>query len=261
MIETSYQILIPFFCSMALLTDTHNRNMDEVICSLQRHQPDLILIAGDFVYGKAERPGLLIEQSINTLHLLKECSRITQTYVSLGNHEKILSLADNEMIQSTGCVLLDNRWIEHQIGENLLLIGGLTSARCIEYRAYRNSLQTTELYPPSPSEKTTHPIPEISWLNEYEKASGYHVLLCHHPEYYFSYLKKMKIELICSGHAHGGQIRLFGHGLYSPGQGIFPKFTSGIHDSRLVISRGLCNTTIIPRIHNPTEIVYLETMR
>ena len=59
-------------------------------------------------------------------------------------------------------------------------------------------------------------------------------------------------------HAHGGQIRLFGHGLFAPGQGWWPELTSGVHDGRLVISRGLSNTAaLVPRLFNPTEIVCL----
>ena len=64
-------------------------------------------------------------------------------------------------------------------------------------------------------------------------------------------------DLILSGHAHGGQIRLFGRGLFAPGQGIFPKYTSGIHGS-MIISRGLSNTGgMIPRLFNRREIVYI----
>ena len=60
------------------------------------------------------------------------------------------------------------------------------------------------------------------------------------------------------GHAHGGQWRIAGRGIFAPGQGLFPKLTSGIHDN-LVISRGLSNTgNIVPRINNPAEIIYLR---
>jgi predicted MPP superfamily phosphohydrolase len=48
-----------------------------------------------------------------------------------------------------------------------------------------------------------------------------------------------------------------GRGLYAPGQGIFPKYTSGIH-ANMIISRGLSNTAgFIPRLFNPREIVYI----
>ena len=68
------------------------------------------------------------------------------------------------------------------------------------------------------------------------------------------------IELVCSAHCHGGQIRyysLFKHkwcGVYSPSQGFLPRLTEGIHGN-MIISRGLSNTARIPRICNPTELV------
>ena len=97
-----------------------------------------------------------------------------------------------------------------------------------------------------------------SWgLDAFCAAPGYRILLCHHPEYYSKYLRDLDIPLILSGHAHGGQVRIFGHGLYSPGQGVLPKLTSGVKDGRLVISRGLANRQKIPRLFNPPEIVYV----
>ena len=106
-------------------------------------------------------------------------------------------------------------------------------------------------------------VPQLDWLDEFEQQEGFRLLLCHHPEYYPLYLRERKIGLIFSGHCHGGQWRFYSpihgetRGVFAPGQGLFPKLTSGIHDGKLVISRGLCNTSFIPRINNPTEIVYI----
>ena len=86
-------------------------------------------------------------------------------------------------------------------------------------------------------------------------------LLCHHPEYWPRYVRDLPVDLTLSGHAHGGQIRLFGQGLFAPGQGLFPRYTSGVHEGRLVISRGLANTTRIPRLFNPTELVCVHLQR
>ena len=92
-------------------------------------------------------------------------------------------------------------------------------------------------------------------MAEYASVDGYHILLSHHPEYYP--LVSDKVQLMLSGHAHGGQIRFFKRGLYAPGQGWLPKWTKGVYDNRLVVSAGLSNTASpIPRLFNPTEIVY-----
>ena len=96
----------------------------------------------------------------------------------------------------------------------------------------------------------------MGWLTDFAALPGYHILLSHHPEY-FPFIPQ-SIELILSGHAHGGQWRVLGRGVYAPGQGFWPKWTSGIIDGRMVVSRGLANTAKLPRINNPTEIVYME---
>lgn len=87
------------------------------------------------------------------------------------------------------------------------------------------------------------------------------ILLAHEPQYLEVY-SKFNYDLIFSGHAHGGQIRLpFTEGLYAPGQGIMPKLTSGMHESNgstMVISRGLGNSVFPFRIFNRPEVVVLE---
>ena len=84
------------------------------------------------------------------------------------------------------------------------------------------------------------------------------MLLCHHPEYYPKYIKDLPVDLTLSGHAHGGQWRLFGRGAYAPGQGIFPKYTAGVYENRLLVSRGLGNLYIVPKINNPPEILKIK---
>lgn len=106
------------------------------------------------------------------------------------------------------------------------------------------------------------PRPELNWLGDFTEQRGYRILLSHHPEYYPQYLKDLKIDLVLSGHCHGGQWRYYSpfrkvwQGIYGPGQGLFPRLTSGVHDGKLVVSRGLSNPSIVPRINNPTEIIY-----
>ena len=60
---------------------------------------------------------------------------------------------------------------------------------------------------------------------------------------------------------HGGQIRLFGQGMFAPGQGVLPKFTSGVHGN-MIISKGLANTAgMVPRVFNAREVVYINPVR
>ena len=106
-------------------------------------------------------------------------------------------------------------------------------------------------------------MPEVldPYLERFEQEPGFRLLLCHHPEVYRDYVRGRNIDFTLCGHAHGGQIQLFGRGLYAPGQGVFPKLTHGLHDSgRMMISRGMTNGAKprIPRINNPCELILLE---
>lgn len=84
------------------------------------------------------------------------------------------------------------------------------------------------------------------------------LVLSHRPELLPAYAEA-GADLVLSGHAHGGQVRLPGiGGLFAPGQGILPRLTSGVHargETRLVVSRGLGNSTFPLRVFNPPEIV------
>ena len=101
--------------------------------------------------------------------------------------------------------------------------------------------------------------PDMAWLDDFTATPGYKLLLCHHPEYFDRHLRPYPIDMIVSGHAHGGQWRIFGRGVYAPDQHLFPKYTSGVHEGRLVISRGVANTVSpIPRFFNRREVVMVE---
>lgn len=241
---------------IALLTDLHGRPFLPIQDSLLRHQPDIICIAGDMIYGSVPAENSLVAGRI--LPVLASCAALAPTFVSLGNHEWMLGREDLEAMAETGATVLENRWIEW----NGIRIGGLSSGVFTSYQRFRQG--KSERYPKRThlpfvqTEPVPNPVPDTAWLDTFCKARGYKILLCHHPEYYPKYLAGREIDLVLSGHAHGGQIRFFHHGLYAPGQGWFPKLTSGVHDGHLVISRGLSNTGgIIPRLFNPTEIVYI----
>lgn len=155
--------------------------------------------------------------------------------IAFGNHEQSLSSRELREIKRTGVVFLDNSWREM----DGLIIGGLTSAYVTDRRKGREKRE-----------------PETKWLEKFAAVPGYHILLSHHPEYYP--LIPDDVDLCLCGHAHGGQIRLFNHGLFAPGQGWLPKYTKGVYDVRMVVSAGLSNTAGVPRLFNPTEIVYVE---
>lgn len=223
---------------IGLVTDLHTCPHEKLVASLRSESPDVILLAGDIMEDKQ-----LDDEKTSGYAFLRACAEIAPTYYSLGNHETVgsrlsdsqnafeLSADTRERIAKTGAVLLHNE----SVLWNGIRICGLTSGLTKEENR--------------PSEEA---------LAAFANASEFRILLCHHPEYYEPYIKKTSIELTVSGHAHGGQWRFFGRGLYAPGQGMFPKYTAGVIDNRLVISRGAGDHTRIPRIANPRELVIIR---
>ena len=268
--ETFYKIPANVQLTIALISDLHNRNGTEVLRSLEIHKPDIITIAGDMVMGlRSDLEGLagdrpLIEQQKNIIPFLKFCMNIAPTFISLGNHEWFLADEDISAMVSTGAHLLDNKWMEYVVNNQKIFIGGMSSVFIDNYREFRNTQNSKYPVPPK-GEKPKIKDPDSSWLSELEKQDGYKILLSHHPEYWSLRKPKLcekKIDLVLSGHAHGGQIRLFGKGLYAPGQGFFPEYTKGVWMGKngwLVVSTGLANTSsMVPRLFNPTEVVYVR---
>ena len=238
----------PVSFKACVVADLHDRPYGEILSVLRAERPDLILIPGDLTETlrpgeeTADRPGL---------RLLGACAALAPTFYAFGNHEIggchgnirtakhadqplhfTLTPAWREIITSTGATLVSDAPVQW----NGVTIGALGSG----------------LLNPGW-------IPDLTELESFTAAPGYKLLLCHHPEYYDRYLRDYPIDLTVSGHAHGGQWRIFGRGVYAPDQGLFPKYTSGLHENRLVISRGVANSVpFAPRFFNPCEVVTVE---
>lgn len=251
--------------SLALLSDLHNEDPAPVISSLRSHRPNLICITGDVLYGsRPEGDKSPLETQKNVLPFLSACASTAPTYLSLGNHEWMVDAEDLRLLSSTGVTALDNEWTYISIDGRKVVLAGLTSGYVTDYRAFRSTQPAEPRYPRredlygigGATRAAAHK-PETDWIVDFCSTPGYHVLLSHHPEYW-PLLKDENIDLILSGHAHGGQWRFFNHGVFAPGQGWWPRYTKGVYEGRLVVSAGLSNTTWVPRLFNPTEVVYIE---
>lgn len=93
------------------------------------------------------------------------------------------------------------------------------------------------------------------------KEDGYTILLSHRPELFEIYADH-GVNLVLSGHAHGGQFRLpFAGGLVAPNQGLFPEYDAGQymdHNTCMIVSRGVGNSIIPIRYNNRPEVVLIE---
>jgi predicted MPP superfamily phosphohydrolase len=176
---------------------------------------------------------------------------------------------DLDLLSSTDVTVLDNEWTSITVDGKEVILAGLTSAYITDYRRFRSESDSSDRYPRQESISgiggtvtASHHKPETDWLSAFAAQPDFHILLSHHPEYFP--LIPDSVDLILSGHAHGGQIRMYNPlkrewiGTWSPGQGWWPRYTKGVYDGRLVVSAGLSNTTWIPRLCNPTEVVYIE---
>ena len=209
---------------LAVAADIHSSPFDDVLEEFTRC--DAVLIPGDLV----DRHRRNNENAYRFLEAAPECAPV---FYSIGNHERKFRdrAAYLEKVRTSKVTLLDNESI-YFMG---IRIGGLSSVK----------------------EKQ----PDMAFLDRFEKEEGYRLLLCHHPEVYRDFVSGRDIDLTLAGHAHGGQIQIAGHGLYAPGQGLFPKLTHGLYDGgKLLVSRGMTNGAKprIPRIGNPCELIILN---
>lgn len=224
--------------TISLVADLHSCAHEKLLECVRSESPDMILLAGDLMEDDE-----LTDEWSSAYAFLRSCSAIAPTYYTFGNHETVGAGKKNaqyihgvpqdirKRIEKTGVVFLHN--------ESVLVDG-------IRICGLASGLTKKENRPS-----------EVA-LSEFAQAKEFRILLCHHPEYYVPYIRPTGIELTVCGHAHGGQWRLFGRGVFAPGQGIFPKYTAGVIDNRCVISRGAGDHTRIPRIANPRELVIIR---
>ena len=232
----------------ALISDTHGRIIDDLAEAAAEAAPDLILVPGDAIENK--RPG-----HPDGVRMLARLAAVAPVFFSVGNHERALSREQTDGLAEAGIHCVDLSTERFSVRGTQLCIGGVPSASYENGERCGTSLAELLFTPRARAEL---PQKTVDYIAEFSAEGGAKLLLCHHPEYYRRYLRDCDTGIICSGHAHGGQIRLFGHGLYAPGQGFFPRYTSGVHDGRFVISRGLTNHSFPPRIFNRPELVILH---
>ena len=161
--ETIYTIRgCPF--RIALLSDLHDRPFGEAAASLERRRPDIICVTGDFVNAKRRPPAHVAAESENILPFFRMCAAAAPTFVSLGNHEWMLTDEDFALIRATGALVLDNRFV---VFENTV-IGGLTASLVTQYRRRVLEQGLQERYPyPRAADVTAKLEPDLDWLESF----------------------------------------------------------------------------------------------
>ena len=241
---------VPRPMTVALVADLHDASGQKALAALRAEPIDLIAVAGDLTQRLDLPSGANggVDGRIdheNAFSFLREAAAIAPTCYAPGNHEMGSRAGEGgDMTSPTArenLAQIERMGVSYSAGELTRPMEGVTVGG-MESAYYHGN----------------HP-PSLEIVDRLEREEGLRILLCHHPEYYPA-LRDRQIDLILSGHAHGGQIRLMGRGLYAPGQGLLPRYTRGVYDGHLVVSAGLTNTVPIPRIGNPTELVLLHLL-
>lgn len=232
------------------ISDLHNatfgKENEKLLVKIQELSPDIVVLTGDLVDSNHTN----IEVA---LAFAEKVAADYPTYYITGNHEDWLEESDKlellEGLERVGVVCLADEYVEIKRGDSKITLIGLNDEGLGGIK-----LKVTE-------ETTGEP----KFLTENEDTSGLQILLAHEPQYMENYTK-YNVNLVFSGHAHGGQFRMpfVGGGLVAPGQGLFPKYTEGVHvmnETTMIISRGLGNSIIPVRVFNRPEIVCVELGR
>lgn len=226
------------------LSDLHSKPFGKVIELTEKQAPDIIVITGDYINDKCRNKNKMLQFGIELLN-------IAPVYYITGNHERRLDNFDELMgeLKNIGFTVLLNEIVTTDINGNTVNILGLdeNQADFEDYKARKNG---------------TFQYQDMSgYFNSLAKLNGFKLVLSHFPENYKAVTEnnysQYDFDLQLSGHAHGGQFILPIIGpVFSPGQGIRPKYARGSFGDRpkLIVSRGLGNAEFPFRLFNHPQI-------
>lgn len=216
------------------ISDLHNvkfgKNNQKLVDRIRECAPDMIVLTGDLVDSNHTN----VDRAVQ---FVNEIVKICPVYYVTGNHEYWLDTSEYENLMdgvaSAGVIILDNQVVEISRWDAKFRLVGLDD----------KSLADGTL--------------EALLSDEKELT----VVLAHEPQYLARYAGT-GVDLVLSGHAHGGQFRLpFVGGIVAPDQGFLPEYTAGeyyMNGTEMIVSRGLGNSVIPVRLFNYPEIVCVD---
>ena len=218
---------------IAQISDLHNAEFgadnQKLIEILERETPDAIVLTGDLVDGWRTNVD-------SAASFARRCAAIADCYFVTGNHEAKIGddyAALETALSDAGVTVLRNASVRIRSGiESIRLIG-------VDDPSFGGEAN-------------------LDATLEALSSDDFTILLAHRPEEIDEYAK-WGIDLVLSGHVHGGQIRIPGiGGVYAPGQGFFPRYTSGeyaVGGTTMIVSRGLGNSVLPLRVNDRPEVV------
>lgn len=228
---------------ITVISDFHNacfgKENRRLIEAIEQESPDLIAITGDLI--DSGKPKVEVAEN-----LVRKLTEIAPVYYVTGNHESWVSETYQELeaiLIDAGVNILHDSVVEIEKKGETIQIAGLDDP---DFTGGASLIRVSR-----PEEK----------LKAMNLSEDFCILLSHRPEYFSTYVEE-KIDLVLSGHTHGGQFRLpFAGGVVAPGQGFFPKYDAGEYTENkttMIVSRGIGNSVIPIRINNRPEVVMIK---
>ena len=229
---------------IVVLSDVHavvfGENNADLIALVENARPDIIAVIGDLI-DKYENPRKEDQLRIAET-LVAGLIRIAPVYYVTGNHEwdsnMIYPLLS--MLRASGVTVLRNQYVKLEAGGEIILLAGTDD-------------------PNGPADMIK---PDEFVREMYETEGGHFTIMLEHRNSHLGLYSELGVDLVLSGHAHGGIIRLpFTDGLIGPNREFLPSYTNGVYSmglTNMVVSRGLGNHTGWPRFLNNPHIVVVE---
>lgn len=228
---------------IAQVSDLHNNELgkdnENLIVMLKDSTPDIIVMTGDIVDSR--KPNIDI-----ALQFAQEAVKLAPCYYVTGNHESRISEYEKlkNGLENIGIEVLEDESIHlERAGEYVTLLGVDDPNFVSDYYLVDDESVMKDKF------------------KQLDKDERYTILLSHRPELFDVYVEN-DIDLVFSGHAHGGQFRLpFVDGLYAPDQGLLPKYDSGLYtdkNTNMLVSRGIGNSLFPFRFNNRPEVILVE---
>lgn len=235
---------------MVVIADLHStiygKNQKNLVKKIEKEQPDIIMLVGDIADDIVPHDG--------TKQLLRSIAPKYPCYYVTGNHEYLSCEAQQikEWIADLGVNVLSNQSEIITINNQKIQISGIDDP---------DLFLSDEEWFYSFGQAPKKWVEKLDELNNEVASDAYSILLTHRPELTQHY-KNTSFDLILSGHAHGGQVRVpfILNGLYAPNQSLFPDYAGGEYDlngTKMIVSRGLIKNEL-PRVFNPPELVVVD---
>lgn len=235
--------------SLVVLSDLHEHTFgpgNEVLAQRVAEQsPDLILLAGDFINDDSEDSDIVCET-------IRNLNKIAPVYYALGNHELGYMERHPELVaelESAGATVLEEAYVDVTVDEIPVRIGGMY--------AYAFNLKEREMLE---SDRAL----SKAFLESFEDTDSVKVMMSHRPDSFCfgDATQAWNVDLVVSGHNHGGQVVLpFLGGLYGGDQGWFPEYVHGMYEKdgmHLFVTSGLgSDSKLLPRFGNRPEVAVI----